>query len=628
MCGIAGIFTVHSERLINEDILLKMGNALIHRGPDDTGYYRQKHLALVFKRLSIVDLTTGNQPMYNEDRTIVSVCNGEIFNFLELKEELIQRGHIFYTHCDVEVLVHLYEEHGDFFVEKLNGQFSFAIYDIKRKRLLLARDQAGITPLFYTMAEGTFVFASEIKSILCHHQIKKEVDLRGLDQVLSFPGLVSPTTMFKGIFSLKPGHTLTASIDEGTIRLNVKEYWDLIYPEERQADYQMDESYYVERLDEIFRQSVNYRLMADVPVGFYLSGGLDSSLIGAVIKSLSPAEKRHSFSIAFNDSSIDESVFQRLMADSTGSIHSEVVFDWPDISTRFKDMIYHAECPVKESYNTCSMALSKLVRENGLKVILTGEGSDELFAGYVGYRFDAQRAAAPDSGYGDTEKMLEDEQREILWGDRDFFYEKNHYSFRETKLALYSEALREGFDGFDCVCDSLVDKSKLINRHVVHKRSYLDFKLRLSDHLVGDHGDRMAYANSVEARYPFLDVNLMDFAKTVPPDLKLRGFTEKYIVKKVSEKYLPERIINREKFGFVAPGSPFLLKQDIEWLSDTLSYSEIKKQGYFDPNTVERLKKIYKTDGFTLNLPFDSDLLMTVISFGVFMDVFDMPHLG
>ncbi|MBF0318984.1 MAG: asparagine synthase (glutamine-hydrolyzing) [Nitrospirae bacterium] len=627
MCGIAGIFTARPDGGIDEDILSKMGNAIIHRGPDDTGLHLERHIGLIFRRLSIVDLATGNQPMYNEDKTIVSVCNGEIFNFRELKAQLQSRGHIFHTHCDVEVLVHLYEEYGDGFIEKLNGQFSFAIYDTRKKRLLLARDQAGITPLFYTVASGALVFASEIKAILCHPQVKKEVDPRGLDQVLSFPGLVSPTTMFKGISSLRPGHFVAASIHDGTIRLSEKEYWDLIYPQERQAGCYKDESFYVERFDELFRQSVNYRLMADVPVGFYLSGGLDSSLIGAVIKELSPTERRRSFSIAFNDNAIDERTFQRLMADSIGSAHSEVVFDWPDISTRFRDMVYHAECPVKESYNTCSMALSELVRKNGLKVVLTGEGADELFAGYVGYRFDKQRAAQPDNGLDDTEKMLEDEEREKLWGHRDFFYEKNHYSFRETKLALYSEALREGFDDFAAECDGLVDKSRLTGRHSVHKRSYLDFKLRLSDHLIGDHGDRMAYANSIEVRYPFLDVNLMDFAKTVPPDLKLRGFTEKYIVKKVSERYLPQKIINREKFGFVAPGSPYLLRQDIEWLNDTLSYAKIREQGYFDPDTVERLKKQYAARDFTLNLPFDSDLLMTVISFGVFADVFDMPHL-
>lgn len=627
MCGIAGQFSARSDRGTDEAVLSKMGSALHHRGPDDTGTHLQRHIGMVFKRLSIVDLATGNQPMYNEDRTVVSVCNGEIYNFQALKTLLQSRGHMFYTHCDVEVLAHLYEEFGDGFIEKLNGQFSFAIYDAKRKRLILARDQAGITPLFYTVVDGALIFASEIKAILCHPQVKKEVDLRGLDQVLSFPGLVSPTTMFKGISSLKPGHFITASIQDGTIHMNVKEYWDLIYPEERQVSGYMDADYYIGRFDELFRQAVNYRLMADVPVGFYLSGGLDSSLIGAVMAKLSPAQQWRSFSIAFNDNSIDERTFQRLMADYIGSTHSEVVFDWPDISTRFRDMVYHAECPVKESYNTCSMALSALVRKNGIKVVLTGEGSDELFAGYVGYRFDRQRAAQADNTLDDIEKMLEDEERERLWGDRNFFYEKNHYSFRETKLALYSEALRDGFDGFKAECDGLVDKSKLINRHSVHKRSYLDFKLRLSDHLIGDHGDRMAYANSIEVRYPFLDVNLMDFAKTVPPDLKLSGFTEKYIVKKAAERYLPDKIINREKFGFVAPGSPFLLKQDIEWLSDTLSYSKIRAQGYFNPDTVERLKKLYTAKDFTLNLPFDSDLLMTVISFGVFADVFGMPYL-
>ncbi len=620
MCGIAGIYSPEGRVGIDDAVLSKMTDALKHRGPDDVGYHIEERLGFGFRRLSIIDLYTGNQPMYNEDKSLVSMCNGEIFNYKELKDYLLSRGHIFYTSCDSEVLVHLYEECGTEFLSRLNGQFAFALYDRRRKVLLLARDQTGITPLFYTLIKGVLLFASEIKSILEHPLVKREVDLTGLDQVFSFPGLVSPVTMFKGINSLKPGHYLIYKEETPEVR----EYWDLVYPEESEERNIRPESFYVEKLEELLLKSVGYRLLADVPVGFYLSGGLDSSLIAALIKTLSPGTRRHSFSIGFRDRRIDEREFQKIMAEHVESIPSETEFDWKDIRERFHSMILHTECPVKESYNTCSLALSESVRKNSIKVILTGEGSDELFAGYVGYRFDRQRKYF-DSDVSDLERMLEDEEREKLWGDSNFMYEKNQYAFRETKLALYSEGVGEVFHEFDSVNENLIDKSKLRNRHYIHKRSYLDFKLRLADHLLGDHGDRMAYANSIEARFPFLDIDLLNFVTEIPPDLKLKGLVEKYILKKVSEKYLPHKIVNREKFGFVAPGSPYLIKQDIRWLNDILSYERIKRGGYFNPDTVERLKKIYSADGFMLDLPFDSDLLMIVISFHLFLEIFDMP---
>ncbi len=622
MCGITGIYDMNGGNRVDRSLLEQMAQELEHRGPDDSGYYITDNMGLGFKRLTIIDLFTGNQPIYNEDKTLVSICNGEIYNYQELSQTLMAKGHRLYTKCDAETLVHLYEEYGLSFINKLNGQFSFALYDIRRKELLLARDQAGITPLFYTTVDNNFVFASEIKAILKHPQVKREVDMTGLDQVFSFPGVVSPRTLFKGIHSLKPGHYMI--VKEG--KIETKEYWDLNYPIDSEIEYNKPDSYYTEKLEELLCQSVKYRLIADVPVGFYLSGGLDSSLIGALIHNINPHEKRHSFSIGFSEAEIDERRQQRLVSQHINSIHHETVFEWDDISRRFRDMVYHAESPLKETYNTCSLALSESVRKNGIKAILTGEGADELFAGYIGYRFDEKRA---EFGYdpNDISWALEEEESEKLWGDRNFFYEIRQNELRETKLALYSENVRKTLPEFDCVNNNLLDKTKLKGRHPLHKRSYIDFKLRLSDHLLSDHGDRVAYANSIEARYPFLDINLLEFAKTVPPGLKLNGLVEKYIVKKVAEKYLPESIINREKFGFVAPGSTYLMKRNIEWLNDVLSYERIKRQGYFDPDTIERLKKIYTGKNFRLNLPFENDLLMIVITFGVFLDVFDMPDL-
>ena len=489
-----------------------MTGKLVHRGPDSAGYFVDYYVALGFRRLSIIDLESGDQPIYNEDGSVVLMCNGEIFNYLELKKVLIQKGHSFRTKSDVEVLLHLYEEHGIDFLDKINGQFAFVIYDRKNRWLFLARDHFGINPLYYANVNGLFIFASEIKAILEHPQVERAVDLTGLDQTLSFPGLVSPRTMFKGIQSLKSGHYIVVQNGE----VSVREYWDLDYPPLGAGSAVQSESDYVEELRELLTRSVTYRLQSDVPVGFYLSGGLDSSLIGALINQVAPDTRRHSFSIGFTDKDISETKHQRLMAEFTRSIHNEIMFDWSEIVERLSSMIYHCECPVRESYNTCSMALSAAAKNAGVKVVLTGEGADELFAGYVGYRFDSFRDQ--ESKGFDLETALEDELRERLWGDKDFFYEKDHHALREVKQALYSARVNELYREFDCLNHGLINKERLRGRHLVHQRSYLDFKLRLSDHLISDHGDRMTLANSVEGRYPFLDIDLVEFSTRIPPE--------------------------------------------------------------------------------------------------------------
>lgn len=620
MCGIVGYLDLRGGNRIDEALLGRMTDTLTHRGPDSPGYFVEKNVALGFRRLSIIDLESGDQPLFNEDRSVVTICNGEIFNYRGLREELLGKGHSFRTNSDVEVLAHLYEDHGERLVEKLNGQFAFAVYDRKKRSLLLARDHFGINPLYYTLADGFLIFASEIKAIIEHPSVRREVNLTGLDQVLTFPGLVSPQTMFKDILSLGSGHFLSAG--DGDIRL--REYWDLDYPRLGEQAPEEPEDYYVGRLKDLFERSVKYRLQADVPVGFYLSGGLDSSMIAGMIGKVS-TQVRHSFSITFDEREISEGKYQRMVADRVGSEHHEIVFGWSEINERLPSMIYHSECPVKETYNTCSMALSEAARRAGITVILTGEGADELFAGYVGYRFDSFGLRGSQK-YG-LEAAFEEELREKLWGDKNLFYETDSHSLREIKSALYAPEVYESFEEFDCLNHPLVNKERLRDRHFIHQRSYLDFKLRLSDHLITDHGDRMALANSVEARYPFLDVDLVEFSKAVPPHLKLNQYTEKYILRKVAEGLVPPQILTREKYGFHAPGSPYLLRQNLEWINDLLSPARIERQGYFNVEVVERLKRRYLQEGFRLNLPFESDLLTIVLTFGIFLDLFKLPDL-
>lgn len=620
MCGIAGFMDLRGRGRPDVGLLRRMTGAIVHRGPDSSGDYVDSRVALGARRLSIIDLETGEQPIYNEDGSIVLVCNGEIFNYRELRKGLEARGHRFSTRTDIETLVHLYEEDGPDLVHRLNGQFAFALWDRREERLLLARDHFGVNPLHFTVTDGLLVFGSEIKAILEHPAVPREVDLTGLDQILTFPGLVSPRTLFKGIESLENGHSLL--VHGADVRR--VQYWDLDYPRIGETGDSRPESYYVEGLRERFTRSVEARLQADVPVGFYLSGGIDSSLVAALIRQVSPDVDRHSFSVTFGERDLCEAPFQRLMSQHVGSLHHEISFDDSAIADRLSRMVYHCECPVKETFNTCALALSEAVRETAVKVVLAGQGADEIFAGYMGYRFDSLGLRASDPYNLDS--VLEDELREELWGDPSIFYEKDFHAYREERSALY--AAPEIFEEIDCTRAPLVDKERLRGRHPVHQRSYLDFKLRLSEHLLSEHGDRMVMASSVEGRYPFLDREVVDFARCIPPDLKLNGLTEKYVIKKMAADLLPSRIVEREKFGFRAPASPLLLQQGHEWVQDMLSYDRIRRQGYLNPDVVERLKQRYSQRGFELNAHTETDYLMVVLTFGLFLDLFALPSLN
>lgn len=622
MCGLTGYMDLRGERPAERTVVERMTAALVHRGPDSAGFHLDGPLGLGFRRLRILDLASGDQPLYNEDGSIVLVCNGEIFNYRELRAELQAKGHVFRTNTDVEVLVHLYEEHGVGLLQLLNGQFAFAIHDSRNRTLFLARDPFGINPLYYTVTGDELVFGSEVKALLEHPRVARAVDLTALDQVLSFPGVVPPRTLFKGIASVLGGQYLLARGG----RLQTLEYWDLDYPTADQIEDGKPESYYVERLSELFTQAVRYRLQADVPVGLYLSGGMDSSLVAATAKQLRPLDLHRTFSITFQDPEIDEARYQRRMVEHIGATHCEVPFDEASISERLPKMVYHCERPVKESFNTCSLALAEAASRHGVKVVLGGEGADELFAGYVGYRFD--QAGLRGGSSWDVETALEDELRAELWGDEKIFYEQDLHALRDLKRALYSPRLNEDFHEFDSVRAGVVNKGRLLGRHYIHQRSYLDFKLRLSDHLLTEHGDHMVMAHSVEGRYPFLDIDLVEFAKTIPPRLKVNGLTEKYILKQVARQLVPPEVVQREKFGFRGPGSPYLLQRDIAWVKDMLSYDRIKRQGYFNPDTIEKLKARYSVSGARLNGHLETDFLMLVLTFNALIEIFRLPDVN
>jgi asparagine synthase (glutamine-hydrolysing) len=620
MCGIAGIVSFDPHRPASAKEVARMTRAIAHRGPDDDGFHTVGPAAFGFRRLSIVDLRPeGNQPHFNEDQSIFSVVNGEIYNYADLRNDLAQKGHALRSRCDVEVVPHLYEEYGVELMDRLNGQFAFAVYDTRRHRLLLARDPVGVCPLFYTVVDGQLLFASEIKGLLAHPLVSREVDMRGLDQILAFPGLASPTTMFRNIQSLPAGHYLV--LEEGKLRTGC--YWDLDYPPDARREPPAD---WQEQLDHLLQQAVSRRLQADVPVACYLSGGLDSSLVAGMMHKLRPESNWHAFSVVFDDADIDERRYQRMMAERIGARHHEVAFDASQVERRLRSVIRHAESPLKESYDTCSHALSEAVRDSGCKVVLSGEGADELFAGYVGYRFDMMRAGQDDGmDLLDEDSWRESQMRETLWGDANFFYERDYGAFRDLSSALYAPDIARDPARYDCLAQPLVDRARLRGRHPVHKRSYIDFKLRIADHLLSDHGDRMTFAHSVEGRYPFLDKDLIEFVTRLPPGLLTLDQREKYPLRAVAPPYVAPQILAREKFSFVGLGSPDILRGRNEWLMDLLSSDTIRRQGYLNPDTVARLRQTYESDGVKVNQTFDVDLMMVVLSFQVFLDEFAIP---
>jgi asparagine synthase (glutamine-hydrolysing) len=623
MCGIVGIFGFAGGLTGQQNTLELMADSLHHRGPDEKGSYFSENIALGFRRLSIIDIENGQQPVVSNDRSVVSICNGELYNHHELRRELQQRGHQFTNRSDTELIPALYQSFGDNFARKINGQFAFAVYDLKKNRLILGRDHVGIAPLFYANIKQGVVFASEIKGLLEHPEVPRQVNLRGLDQIFTFPGMVSPCTLFQGVESLSAG---TILVIEGDGQSKNQTYWDLDYPLVEELDESRSIMDCVDELDAALRQSIKYRLQADVPTGSYLSGGLDSSLISAIAADLTGNVPRHSFSIAFDDPKIDERSHQTVMVKLLNSIHHEAVVGPAQVEKHLLDMVKFSETPLRESYNACSLMLSEMAHQNGIKVILTGEGADELFGGYVGYRLDAHRTEGL-RAVNKLDSIIEDQMRRHLWGDSDFFYEKDYHAFSENKRSIYSIELNKKFKEFDCLARSPVKLNQLDGRHHFHKRSYLDFKLRMADHLLADHGDRMAYANGVEARYPFLDTSVIDVARKIHPQIMVKDGQEKFILKTLARKYLPDSIINRNKFSFVAPSSSVLLLKNKQGILKLLSAERIKKDGYFNPETVDHLIKKYSDKNQELNQTFEDDWLMIVLTFNIFLDTFKINKL-
>lgn len=600
MCGISGIYTFFEKKHIDESVVANMMAAISHRGPDGCNSVIRDGIALGFNRLSFLDLQGGMQPLFNEDKSVWMICNGEIFNFKELRSELKGKGHEFKTETDVECIVHLYEEYGTGFPIKLNGQFAIALYDSRLDRLILVRDRIGICPLFYTKMDDRLLFGSEIKAILEHPGVPRKLNMKAVDQLMNYPGIVSPTTFFKGIDALRAGHMLLITRDGG---IEDREYWDLQYsPEEEDKG----EDYYVENLRELIKSSISRRLIADVPIGFYVSGGLDSSVVACYIGKYL-LNSYYSFSAEIGEGDLDESRFQKIVKETVNSEHYSVKVDEKVIWETLPKVIWHAESAVKESYDVAAYMLSGLVQSSPAKAVLTGQGSDEFFCGYVGYMVDLFRYMQKDNM--SKEEM---EMNERLWGDPYFRFERNHLALREINTKLYHPSLRGEIENFSAWKDSPVNVERLKGLSSQKRRSYIDYKLRLSDHLLGEHGDRMFFSHSVEGRHPFLDNEMIDFIATIPDKYKLKGVNEKYILKKAGEGIVPAEILKRKKFPFQAPGMSAMIKKPSANLS--IDDELIRKQGVFDVDYVNELRKIYTAEDFKLMGAYEIDYLLIVLT--------------
>ena len=610
MCGICGILNLQKGPPPDPELLARMVACLRHRGPDDSGGFRDSRVALGHCRLSIIDLIGGSQPMCTRDRGLWLVFNGEIFNYLELGEELRTAGHRFATRSDTEVILHAYEQWGLDFVDHFNGQFALALWDRKEQRLVLARDRVGIRPLYYAQTNGRLLFGSEIKALLQDPSLPRELDPEGLAQVFTFWAPVPPRTVIRGVRQLRPGTLLL--VEGGELR--ERSYWHPRFPMEDEpapcpSEARLEEL--AEELRERLEQATKLRMLrSDVPVGVYLSGGIDSSVIGALVRRFHDGPLR-TFSLRFSHPDFDERAFQDEMVARLGTDHASVEVGYQRICEVFPEVIRCTETPVLRTAPAPLFLLSALVHGSGYKVVLTGEGADEFLAGYDIFREDKVRrfwARNPDS-----------EIRPLLLGrlypwmsrspaatkglQRSFFRKgfdqllRPHFSHIprwESTAALqrlFSARTRESLADFDPVEDLLSDLPDEVKRWTaLGKAQYLEILTLLSGYLLCSQGDRMLMGNSVEGRFPFLDHHVMEFANRLPSEAKLRVLDEKHVLKRAARDLIPESILGRPKQPYRAPDAQsFVQDAGPEYLSELLSEKNVAAAGVFEPRAVRRL---------------------------------------
>ncbi len=642
MCGISGFSGPDVRPGQARPLLERMIHTLAHRGPDGYGFHEEVGVGLAHARLSIIDLTTGDQPIHNPRRTVWTVFNGEIFNYVELRNTLEAAGHHFYTQSDTEVIVHLYDRYGDDFVQHLNGQFAIALWDSERQRLVLARDRAGIRPLFYARGQGRVWFASEVKALLSVLPECATLDPLGLAQSLTYWSAVDPGTVYQGVHSLPPGCLLSIERDG---REKLSRYWDWTFPSAEATSasrYPGSIEDATAELRQLLVDAVRLQLRADVPVGAYLSGGLDSAGIVAMIRGFTDTPVR-TFSVAFEDGEFDESPYQTAMVRHLGTDHTTLKCTRRDIGEAFPKLVHHTETPVLRTAPVPLMLLAGCVRKHGYKVVLTGEGADEVFAGYDLFKEAKIRrfwARQPQSrfrpkllqrlyGYLENSPVSNPAFAQSFFGQgmqhlhRPIFAHAPRWATSQRALAFLSPEVRASIDGWD----PLQAYEQMLPAEIgtwsgLARDQYVEAKTLLAGYLLSSQGDRVAMANSIEGRFPFLDHRVIEFANRLPPSFKIRGMTEKYILRRALADLLPDEIVRRTKQPYRAPDSQsfFFDGRPLDYVAELMGPDRIRAAGYFDAERVSRLFekcRLGRARGFADNQAFVGILSTMLVHHGM-----------
>jgi len=605
MCGIVGRLNLSPHNPpIRQDDLRQMLAMIRHRGPDQFGIYHDSRAGLGSARLSIIDLSGGQQPICNEDGTLWIIFNGEIYNYIDLRPGLEQRGHQFSTNSDTEVILHLYEELGPACLKQFNGQFAIAIWDARAQTLFLARDRVGIRPLFYTVQNNVLTFGSEIKAILANPQVSAEIDPITLNQVFTYWSALSPRTIFKDIRELPPGHFLLATEE----KITVEPYWHLDFSSDNGRLHKSEEAY-VDEFKALLIDAAQIRLRADVPVGAYLSGGIDSSIIASIIRNYT-GNKLDTFSVAFEDPQFDESLYQYRMADFLGTEHQVIQASYTDIGGVFPDVVWHTEIPLTRTGPAPLFLLSKLVQDHNYKVVLTGEGADEFLAGYNIFREAKVRrfwAKEPDSelrplllrrlypyisdlSKGSGQYLAAFFKQGLIDVDSPGYSHAIRWRNNSRTTRFFSDDVHQTLDSTEL--PEVAYPPDFLEWEPLHRAQYLESSIFLPQYLLSSQGDRMAAAHSVEGRFPFLDHRVMEFCSHLPPQMKLRVLKEKYLLKRLGQEWLPEEIWQRPKQPYRAPiQRSFFGNGAPDYVAEVLSPTQIEATGLFKPAVVDQLTK-------------------------------------
>ena len=599
MCGICGVFHTDRSRRAEREALGAMNQRIVHRGPDDDGFFFDGNVGLAMRRLSIIDIKTGHQPITNEDENLWIVYNGELYNHQDLRKDLEARGHRYRTKSDTETIIHLYEEYGRDCVKDLRGMFAFAIWDRRKRTLFIARDRLGIKPLYYRYDGQTFLFGSEIKAILAYPGVKAEFNRGTLAEYLAFGYIAEPQTMYTGIRKLLPGHVM--EIREGK-EPQITRYWDL---EVKEDDGKRPRSYYVGRYRELLEGCVASHLMSDVPLGVFLSGGLDSSAVAALTTKIR-REPIETFAVGYGEERFSELPFARRVAQHIGSRHHEVRLSRDEFFEALPRLIWHEDEPIVWPSSVSLYFVAQLARER-VTVVLTGEGSDETLAGYTRYAWTLLNATIDRAYRAITPRMLRSLLRsgiqegplpaalyrklEHTFLVRDgnswpSFYFDNFYSaFSETEQnALLSDDLRQAAG--DAYAGS-IEHWNASSGEMLHRLLYTDIKTYLVELLMKQ--DQMSMAASIESRVPFLDHELVEFTASIPAKYDTKRLAGKFILKSAVEDLLPYDIVYRQKMGFPTPWAFWLKGAQLDALERLLFEPRTQDRGYFKKGAVRKL---------------------------------------